>query len=133
MTPTPFVVATPAPWLLWVLAVTVVAGAVALVVVRAAQSRPITGAESFGFYLRTARIVALLLILSGGAGLLKVGFAQVFGDRFTYRGGTSYWSGYDPITCSGSAGAAASGSLYCTIRSPLGPISTAPPSPPVPS
>src|SRR5258708_28512509 len=107
MTPTPFVVATPAPWLLWVLAVTVVAGAVALVVVRAAQSRPITGAEAFGFYLRAARIVALLLILSGAAGLLKVGFAQVFGDRFTYVGGAAYLSGYAHIPCSGSAGAPA--------------------------
>src|SRR5258708_20019987 len=94
MTPTPFVVATPLHWLVPALAAIVVAGAVAIVVVRATQSRPITGVEAFGFYLRAAQIVALLLILSGAAGLLKVGFAQVFGDRFTYAGGAPYWAGH---------------------------------------
>ncbi len=130
MTPTPFVVATPLHWLVPALAAIVVAGAVAIVVVRAAQSRPITGIEAFGFYLRAAQIVALLLILSGGAGLLKVGFAQVFGDKFTYSGGGAFWSGYASTNCSGSAGASVRGSLTGNIRGVLGPIATALPAPP---
>ena len=48
LTPIPFVVAAPVNWFVPALAIIVVGGAVAIVVVRAAQSRPITGAEAFG-------------------------------------------------------------------------------------
>ncbi|HXA43254.1 MAG TPA: hypothetical protein VNV65_10145 [Candidatus Solibacter sp.] len=130
MTPAPFVVAAPVHWLVPALVGIVVAGAVAIVVVRAAQSRPITGVEAFGFYLRAAQIVALLLILSGAAGILKVGFAQVFGDKFTYPGGAAYWSGYTGSNCSASAGASVSSSITGNIRGVPGPYPTALPAPP---
>jgi hypothetical protein len=102
------------PWSWAALILLLLLGAgIVVYILRRLVARPVTGAEVFLFYLRAAMVIGLALAITGGAALLKVGFAQAFGDEFSYGGG---FTGYASGSCS-----SVQGSIQGSIAVPAAP------------